>query len=102
MSVAAAFRYAFGAVKRGLTEPYASSSSSDKQDKSTFPMTSPAAAMHRNPSTGDRVVTSEEQCEGLRGQKGRICTRESNDVGKRDDFAHHVAAQHCEKVCPKD
>ncbi len=25
-------------------------------------------------------------------QKGRICTRESNDVGKRVDFAHPVAA----------
>ena len=34
-----------------IDEPYASSSSSDKQDKSTFPMMSPAAAMHRNPST---------------------------------------------------
>ena len=71
-----------------IDEPYASSSSSDKQDKSTFPMMSPAAAMHRNPSTGDRVVTSEEQCEGRRVQKGRICTHESNDVGKKVDFAH--------------
>ena len=30
--------------------------------------------------------------EGRRGQKGRICTRESNDVGKRVDFVHPVAA----------
>ena len=30
--------------------------------------------------------------EGRRGQKGRICTRESNDGGKRVDFAHPVAA----------
>ena len=30
--------------------------------------------------------------EGRRVQKGRICTRESIDVGKRVDFAHPVAA----------